>query len=272
MGDQFFLITQNDHANLSGRIAQHFGNDRFDPPIPREDTVIAASIHDCGWPLHDEQPTLNAAGLPVDVFESPLFVSLELWKAAAERAEAQSAYTALLVSLHVLGLSGLAASHRHTQREVFKLNQFQHREIERQEVLRRKLGLATDRATQLGLVVDEGDPAEQQLKRNHGIVQIHDRLSLALCCTELPFREIDHVVQRIGEPLVTLRLSRKGTTLEIGPWPFDVQEMTFLVPYRAVAAKRYETQGEFQAVYESAPRGELELQLRPASTLFRRLF
>jgi hypothetical protein len=262
VGDQFFLITQNDHANLSGRIAERFGNERFDRPEPYAETIAAISMHDCGWPLQDECPSLSKAGLPVDVFETPLEHALRVWTAAADRAEGHAAYTALLVSLHVLGLSGIAASHEHSRQEVFELNRFQHREIERQEALRRKLKLPTDRPTRMGLAVDDGGPGEERLKRNHGIVQVHDRLSLALCCSDLPFAEIENVVERMGKRPITLRLTRRGALVKVDPWLFDGECLVLSVAYRAVPARSYASEGEFREVYDAAPRGELEVELR----------
>lgn len=54
--DRFYLIAQNDHALLSGQVAAHYGNQRFTRANPATETLRAASLHDCGWPLHDERP------------------------------------------------------------------------------------------------------------------------------------------------------------------------------------------------------------------------
>ena len=43
-GDLFHLITPHDHALLSGKLAAHFGNPRFAPLEPRDQTVAAASL------------------------------------------------------------------------------------------------------------------------------------------------------------------------------------------------------------------------------------
>ena len=67
MGDSFFLFAQDDHARLSGQLAKHYGNRLFAKPDPLEQTIRAVARHDCGWPLHDERPTLNKDGLPLDV-------------------------------------------------------------------------------------------------------------------------------------------------------------------------------------------------------------
>ncbi len=77
-GNDFLLITQNDHAILSGKLAEHFGNARFARPQPRQETIDAASLHDCGWPIHDDAPTLNARGEPIDVFESPVALAVQV--------------------------------------------------------------------------------------------------------------------------------------------------------------------------------------------------
>src|SRR4051794_17779857 len=104
LGDQFLLFTQHDHAQLSGELARHYGNRLFARPDPSDETIRAVARHDCGWPLHDERPTLNKDGLPLDVFETPLDVAMAVWQAGVDRVADEQTYTRLLVSLHVLGL------------------------------------------------------------------------------------------------------------------------------------------------------------------------
>jgi hypothetical protein len=43
------MITQNDHAQLSGLFAAHWGNDMFEKPRPYASLVRAAMFHDRGW-------------------------------------------------------------------------------------------------------------------------------------------------------------------------------------------------------------------------------
>src|SRR4051794_6588820 len=100
VGNEYWLITQHDHALRSGELARHVGNKLFDAPT--ESAIKGISLHDCGWPLHDDQPTLNAKHQPIDVFESTHEIALKVWQAGSERAvEAGDDYAALLVSLHV---------------------------------------------------------------------------------------------------------------------------------------------------------------------------
>ena len=46
----------------------HFARTRL---LALENTITGISLHDCGWPIHDERPTLNPDRIPLDVFESP---------------------------------------------------------------------------------------------------------------------------------------------------------------------------------------------------------
>jgi hypothetical protein len=43
------MITQNDHAQLSGLFAAHWGNEEFEKPRPYGSLVRAAMFHDRGW-------------------------------------------------------------------------------------------------------------------------------------------------------------------------------------------------------------------------------
>src|SRR5262249_24885842 len=139
-GNDFLLITQDDHARLSGRFAEHIGNGAFATPLPRNPTIHGASIDDCGWPLHAESPTLNSKGEPLHVLESPMPIATRVWGESARLAAEAHPYSGLLVSLHVLTLSALAQKRdttpheRHQDRnDLFLMNRFQQQEIERQE-------------------------------------------------------------------------------------------------------------------------------------------
>src|SRR6476620_3113137 len=114
VGDEYWLFTQQDHAMLSGELARHFGGiELFAKPEPYSQAIEGISLHDCGWPLHDDAPTLNAKGEPLDVFETPPLLGLKVWSAGADRAAARDPYAGMLVSLHALALSNIAMSQSH---------------------------------------------------------------------------------------------------------------------------------------------------------------
>ena len=254
LGNQFVLTRQHDHALLAGRLAELFGNDQFAPPSPTDDTIRAVALHDAGWPLHDDAPGLNEKGLPLDVFETPLSLAIPIWKLSADRAAGEHPYTQLLISLHVLGLSGFAAKHAHTRQEVFELNKFQHREIERQVELRTKLDLSLQIPLQLGLALQEDVEAEEMLRRNHLILQAMDRISLGLCCTQVPFAVLQGLRPQVRAAAVPLRFVRDSdTSIRVQPWPFATGSISLELRQRSLPAQAFAGVDQFQAAYAAAP-------------------
>lgn len=261
---EFLLIPQHEHAQLAGRLARHFGNREFAGPAPAEATLAAVALHDCGWPAFDEAPSLGAGGLPPDVFATPLPISLAAWSASAQGAQERAgAYAGLLVSVHVLGLSSIAASHEHTRPEMFEINQFQHDQIERQDQLRRRLGMRTDVPLNLGLATRPGIEDEDQLAFNASLLAFADRISLAMCYGRGLFPEFDAVGKRPGARGERYSLRQMDERLlQLTPWPFSQRELFFDVPYRRVSDRPFASEAEFRRILSAAPVEQLRLSLR----------
>jgi hypothetical protein len=260
VGDEFWLILQHDHALLSGKLAEHWGNDRFAKPQAAT-AVLGISLHDCGWPIHDDRPTLNKDRLPIDVFETTLSTGLSVWTESAKRAAERDAYAGLLVSLHAMSLSALAMSqvfdNEHfdikDSRVRFEVNKFQHAQIELQERLRKQLGLRTDIPLRLGIAEKSTDPREQALEFDFRLLQAMDKMSLCLCCTKPPFASIEPVINRPGGKAMALRVQRpEPERLEVSPWPFDAARIDLSFPYRRVPVKPFADQQSFLNGYASA--------------------
>lgn len=270
-GNEFLLIGQHDHALLSGQFATRIGNAHFAAPSPCGEVVEGIASHDCGWPVHDDEPTLNRRGEPLHVLESPMAIAIRAWSESARRAAEGDPYAALLVSLHVMALSFIAqtndpAPHERYQdaKDLFDLNKFQHRQAEHQEVLRRRLGLRTDVPLNKGLAKPGVDPAEDLLLFNYGLLKTCDRLSLDLCCSEPLFETIEEVYPRPGAAPVTLRLGHVGEgSMTIDPWPFDAGPLEHEVPCRRVPARRYVDEREFRDVFAEAPVDPYRVRLAP---------
>ena len=276
LGDQFVLFTQHDHAQLSGRFASHVGNALFAPPVPYQEVVDGAALHDAGWPLHDERPTLNPDGLPLHVLESPMSVAIPVWSESVRRAVDHNPYSGLLVSLHVLNLSALAyardqAMHeRHRDaRELFELNKFQHKQVEIQEKLRRELGLRTDIPLHLGRAAPGTGAREDLLLFGYHLLKAMDALSLDACSGGDLFKTVDEVYPRPGAPPVTLRIGHPAPfELAVDPWPFDRAAVSCEVPCRRVPAQKYESDEEFHRTLAAAPTAAAAtVTLRPARQL-----
>lgn len=260
----WMLITQNDHALLSGRLAQRLDGRVIKRPEPCEPVMSAIAMHDSGWPEHDEQPTLNARGFPLDVFETPREIGLKAWALSVERATEAHPYAGLLVSLHVLSLSQLLENTSIWARDRFEINKFHHREIERQESLRRTLGLRTDLPLHSGLAKSHSSPREDALRFHFRLLQAMDRISLALCCTNEPFSGIDRLSFQPGgeERAVAFNRDTQDDALSLDPWPFDAAELHEQVPCRRIGARAFVDVAEFRATFDGAPIEPFAMTLR----------
>jgi len=271
--DDLTLVTQHDHAQLAGTLATHVGNRSFDTPSRHESWTRGVSLHDCGWPLHDDAPTLNSAGRPRDVFESTPAIGLKVWQVSADRAESIDPYAGLLVSLHSLSLSIMACSPNTGGKQEhfdqsdphvrFAINKFQHREIERQEQLRGTLGLRTDIPLLHGLADPGVDGRDDTLTYHFRWLQALDLMSLALCCTEVPTKYSNDVHVKPNGKAVRFSMIRKNsTTLVVTPWPFDVPGIELEVPCRHVPDRAYATEAELHDAIRQAPPNTLDVSIQ----------
>lgn len=251
--DEFWLFTQHDHALLSGRLAEEISGRVIARPSPQ--TIQGIALHDCGWPLHDDAPTLNPAGEPLHVFETPPRISTRVWSASASRAANKDPYSGLLVSLHVLHLALMSQAAHRSPAEVFELNKFQHGQIELQEQLRPQVGLRIDRPLTHGLAAHGTSPEEDALLFDFRLLRAMDALSLALLCSEPMSITLDGLQVRSGGEEAKIALSRPAEfTVALDPWPFETDALEFPVPYHRVPARRYASDAEFREVFRQAPK------------------
>ena len=264
-GSHFLLITQHDHAMLCGELARHLGNAAFTAPSPVYDVVEGIAHHDAGWPLHDDEPTLNRDGLPLHVFEVPGPIAIRVWSASVDRAAALGPYQGLLVSLHVLGLSAYAQSQTSgnwSRQDAFEMNKFQHRQVEIQERLRTEVGLSNEVPLHLGLAKLGTSAEDDGLLFNFRLLTAMDRVSLALCCGKNLFPRMDDVHATPGRsPTPIAADMRDPAMMTLSPWPFDRDEVRLTVPARRVRKDRFVSVDEFRAAYRQSLAEPLELRV-----------
>lgn len=276
-GDQFRLVTQHDHARLSAALTSQTGG-ILAPPTQGWQTLVGIALHDCGWPLHDDAPTLNDQGQPSDIFETPLNRGLQVWEAGAARAEAIAPpYSALLVSLHVMSLcaGGLrSAPQALDNRQKFAAGRFLNDQAARQLRLREQLapshGLHTDLPLHMGLVMRDGpgadDPAEQGLIYDFRLLQAMDLLSLCITRTPMPANRLGPLPASPGGRERSISVRRcDASHFELSPWPFKPPRLVFAVPCRAVSADPFDTPDAFRTTCAAAPRESWLVHLCPAA-------
>ncbi len=100
-----FVIRQDEHGAFCGRIAGAFGNDRFKPPVPRDEVVSAIGNHDKGWVEADASPLLDPdTRLPYNVLDTPRAILFKTGQRSPDFNERQHPYCGLLSSMHTWGL------------------------------------------------------------------------------------------------------------------------------------------------------------------------
>ena len=259
-GNDSLLITQHDHALIAGQLAELFGNDRFAAPNPFEHALQGVKLHDSGWPLHDDEPTINSEGLPLDVFETPRSIAFQVWTASVERAIAKDPYAGLLVSLHVLSLSVLATETERPNahfdltnpQDRFAIIKFQQRELERQEDLRLRVGLHSEKSPHKAVAKDVKRGSEDQLQYNFALLQVMDQISLAACCTKPPTELSRDMPVAPGGEKLKLAMRRQDNDVIVDPWPFSTNQIELMIPAMRVSARTWKSEKEFREAYASA--------------------
>ncbi|NKB39190.1 MAG: DUF3891 family protein [Gammaproteobacteria bacterium] len=98
-------IKNVEHAALSGKLAENFGNENFQRPEPYEEIVFLAYHHDHGWLELDENPPLDElTGLPFNLVETPFEYILKTSRASPDFNERHSPFCGLISSMHSYGL------------------------------------------------------------------------------------------------------------------------------------------------------------------------
>jgi Protein of unknown function (DUF3891) len=236
-GDDVIAIGQAAHAWMSGQLARAWGNERFDSPEPHEEVCLAAEQHDVGMAEWDLAPRLHPTeGRPLSFMEMALEDHLRLWAAAPAKLLSQSAYAALLVSMHGTAL--------------YELRDLSRLEPDEAEAVRNYL--ARERAWQERMLALLGANREQA-GRNQRLLFAWDGMSLALC-----LGWDDFVAEEVPGD-VRLEPVTDGRWV-VDPWPFAEAELTVRCEGRRLTG-RSETEGELHAALREAPPVALEFTL-----------
>lgn len=134
-GDSFIMMTQHDHAQVSGRCAEVWCDSFFRGREMREAVELAIRQHDRGWIGQDEQPLWHVEkGAPYSFMDLPSAYKLSLYEKGIDEVEAMDAYAALLCSEHYVRFTARSSKQASQQ--------FVKRERVRQARLQQKLGTA----------------------------------------------------------------------------------------------------------------------------------
>jgi hypothetical protein len=253
------MITQNDHAQLSGLFAAHWGNDEFEKPRPYGSLVRAAMFHDRGWIRYETGPQLNPdSGKTPNYREVPTDRGqLEAFEWAGDWLSAIDTYAGLLIAKHRTGLwqgrYGVIKRPVAIQRGNLspEIEAFIARSEAKQKSAAKKF---------------KGD----ELAINYKLLQIWDMMSLYICSTELlkPDRIEPVPVSYTGQEDVALTLVPLGMhTIALNPYPFDQPSLTANVIFRRLTQAKFKDSVELQSAYFKTAPQITSFRLVPSAAL-----
>ncbi len=260
-----WLVTQPDHAQVSGYLAAHWGNDQFTrpgyfAPVPnaewlRGQTVLAVAQHDNGWWEWEAAPPLSPTdGFPLGLAEvlKDQQEAMDRWRRGLLRFE-QAPYLNLLISYHAYWL--YATRVPNTPDSVFAHPLFGHESSDNplpgenkqaarflQELTRSQQqwtdGLKDDPQTATWLTPESLNPHIR-------LLQLLDGLSLALCSAFIPPSsgkaqglgeddfELLEVPRQSWQDRIAIKITACGRRrISLKPYPFDQDPLPVVVPVR----------------------------------------
>jgi hypothetical protein len=239
------MITQDDHAQLSGLFAANWGNDNFERPRPYLSLVRAAMFHDRGWIRYATGPQLNSEGRTPSYRDVPNDkAQLEAFEWAGDWLSSIDPYAGLMIRKHRSGLwqgrYGVITHPLARQRGTLpsEVMDFITRSETKQKEQTEKLD-------------------EVELSINFNLLQVWDILSLYICSSEVhePDRIEPVPIDYSGEAGISMSLTPIGSsTIEINPYPFNQQSLVANVIFRRLSQKSFRDESELQgAFFSTAP-------------------
>jgi hypothetical protein len=253
------LITQNDHAKLSGLLAAHWGNSQFERPRPYASSVRAAHYHDLGWLQYETSPQFDAA-----TGKTPNFLDirtdnkhLEAFQRSHEWLSSIDPYAGLLVTKHRTGVyqARYGTLTQPTPPKPRELNP------ELKEYISKSEG------EQKGLAAGF-DPREFEV--NFHLLQVWDLVSLWICCNEhLKEITVHPVPTGYGDGAQTsMRLQPiAAKTISVDPFPFDQPSLQLSFICKRFAKPEFKDAQAFdEAFFGASPQIQTFTFVDPART------
>jgi hypothetical protein len=222
------LISQVEHARISGVLAERWDPRVFSPFDYRGELLAAIYHHDDGWADWEQAIGVDPeTGRPLNFTEMPLVESLAIWRASIASASKHGDMAGYVVSAHFCDLLRRFSSRwQNDAAKAAIAGEFF--ECQKQHQADR-----LERWNRRARVADAVIAADTALKT----LQIFDSLSLWLCCSEHPKPE---TFELPGAPPTTIR-SLAHFEASISPWPFADERIELQAVGRLIPATRYES-------------------------------
>ncbi len=227
-GQPHFVIPMAEHTAFAGQLAQHFGNDDFEPLNPYEPLHYVVANHDRGWDELDARaPQDPATGLPYNLGSTPLSDIVTTSSGSPDYNEKHHPLSGLISSMHSYGLYhgryGLSPDKPFIDKvpEAMRpaVDAMLEGEILRQDRLRSEL--AEQESAEWA--------SEEVVLTAYKQLQFFDTFSLYCHCQPEGMRgeaSFPHVPTRNGRHVTVEVAERPGGSYILDPFPFDVDGFT----------------------------------------------
>lgn len=246
---RWILISQVEHARLSGVLAASWGAAPHTPLEPQAEMVAAIAHHDDGWSAWEISPKVDAeSGCPLDFTETPLTDSLAIWRESIRIAADLGPLAGYMVSGH---FSTLLERFSHRWKSDANLTALADDFLSEQQCQREKW-LAMRKKVAGGATDQIGTDAAV------GWLQTFDFVSLWLCCGERD--QAEQFAPPCGPP-ISIRPVNGPYDMVVSPWPFTVRRLELEVVGRSVPATQYASPSDL--ITASAEPANLKWTLTP---------
>lgn len=254
----WWLVKHPDHARLAGDFAEHWGNDRFLSPEPREQVLRGIARHDDGWAARDATPQITRQGKP-SAFSTELvgkysgFEEIDLpdYLAVRDRAvrliAAEDPYAAILISMHTYSLL-----HEHADRSTIApaqlplLDEFLAGQKALQDTLRKQVAANPN--------LKPEQKTDSTILDHFRLLQANDYLSLLTCVDYQKAVKLLHELPTREGKTASVQARSIGTRhFVLDPYPFAETSLTFQFPARHVKGKLFSSARELQDAFDVAP-------------------
>lgn len=235
--DHFIMITQHDHANISGKLVDHWKNNFLLRSKLREEADWAIRQHDRAWIPLDEAPEWNEEKQrPYSFVDYPLITKLEAYHRGIKEVASQSLYAGMLCSMHY-------ASFFSEDSEDQRIRRFLSEEKERQQQLFEMM---------------EMDIPQDIYDLHFRRLQFCDDLSLYVCMQEPGTpkeKEVSWFKNGFRQPFDfapggMIAHWKDQETVSVEPFPFE-ESFSIEIPYRTVSKKAITDKGLSKAFHEA---------------------
>lgn len=231
-GSDIILITQCDHASLSGELLAAVRREPWLSRPTREAVLFATHLHDDGWREEDQAPSLDpATGIPFDFMSLPVERRQAVWTRAIARMARTSSYAAALLAQHAITVF------RRYRTEPAWRDFLRSIEDERNEQF--------DRASRPEFIPTLLDPRVEDrtlLLQDYAYLAWADLVSLAFCNGWTDVLDVD-----------VFRLRCEGATVEVSPDPFEGRTVPMRVRARRVPRDGCRSTEELRRALSGAP-------------------